>query len=112
MYACPVFQVSNIWKVFEDNWIIIGLIMIVLGLHLLFFGRATIETTIFVAGFLICFAVLGSIFTLFVSPYSSTFIIYFAFLILLFASTMLAYGITKLVNVSIFFVGASNYSVI
>lgn len=86
--------------------------MIVLGLHLLFFGRVTIETTIFIAGFLICFAVLGSMFTLFVGPYSSTFVIYLAFLLLLFASTMLGYGITKLVNVSIFFVGASNSYVI
>lgn len=81
-----------------------------MGLQLLFFGRVTIETTIFIAAFLISFAILGAIFTLFVSPYSSTFIIYFAFLILLFSSTMMAYGVTKLVGFSIFFVGAGNYT--
>lgn len=107
-YGCPVFEVSSIWKVFKDNWIVIGLILFVLGLHLLFFGRTTIETTIFIASFLIIFAVLGAIFTLFVSPYSSTFVIYFAFLMLLFTSTIMAYGVTKLVGLSIFFVGASN----
>ena len=80
-----------------------------MGLHLLFFGRVTIETTIFIAGFLIIFAVFGAIFTLFVSPYSSTFVIYFAFLFLLFISTLVAYGVTKLVGISIFFVGASTY---
>jgi hypothetical protein len=54
----------------------------------------------------ITFALLGAIFTLFVSPHSSTYVIYFSFLILLFISTLLAYGVTKLVAVSIFFVGA------
>ena len=92
---------------FEDNWILIGFLLFFVGLHLLFFGRVTIETTIFVAGFFIAFAVLGAIFTIFVGPYSSTFVIYFAFLLLLFASTIISYGITKLVDVSMFFVGAS-----
>jgi hypothetical protein len=83
-------------------------VLVVLGLHLLFFGRVTIETTIFIASFMIVFVVLGAIFTLFVGPYSSTFVIYFSFLLLLFASTLLAYGVTKLVGLSIFFVGAGN----
>lgn len=108
-YGCPVFEVSSIWKVFEDNWILIGIVLFIVGAHMLFFGRATIETTIFIAGFLISFAVLGAIFTIFVNPHSSTFVIYFCFLFLLFLSTMLAYGITRLVGVSIFFVGASKY---
>jgi hypothetical protein len=61
---------------------------------------------------LITFAVLGAILTVFVGPYSSTFIIYFAFLMLLFTATMLAYGVTKLMGISIFFVGAGNKVII
>lgn len=106
-YGCPVFEVSSLWNVFHDNWIIIGILMVLLGLHLLFFGRTAIETTIFIAGFLIILALLVAISTIFISPYSSTFVIYFAFLLILFLSTIVAYGVTKLVNVSLFFVGAS-----
>lgn len=38
-YGCPVFQVSSIWSVFHDNWILIGLILMVIGAYLLFYGR-------------------------------------------------------------------------
>jgi hypothetical protein len=39
-------------------------------------------------------------------PDSSTIAIYFSLLFILFLSTLIAYGLTKLVNVSIFFIGA------
>jgi hypothetical protein len=55
------------------------------------------------------FVVLGAIFTLILSPDSSLVAIYFSLLLILFLSTVIAYGITKLVGLSIFFVGACNF---
>lgn len=95
------------WKVFEDNIILFGFILFVLGVYLLFYGRVTLEMTVFVATFFISMAVVGSIFTLFVSPYSSTFRMYFFFLLLLIICTLIGYGAIRLINVSILFVGAS-----
>lgn len=50
-----------------------------------------------------------AVFTVIISPHSSTIVIYLCFLFILFVSTLLAYGITKLVGISLFFVGAGNW---
>lgn len=112
LYGCPAFEVSNLWAVFLDNQILFGVILFVLGLYMLFYGRVTIEVTIFVGIFFISFAVVGSIFTLFVSPYSSTFVMYFSFLLLVTICTLISYGVTRLVNLSLFFVGACKFTLI
>jgi hypothetical protein len=41
-YGCPVFEVSSIWKVFDENWVLFGIILLVIGVHMLFFGRVAI----------------------------------------------------------------------
>ena len=105
-YGCPVFQVSNIWNVFHDNWILIGIILLIVGLYLLFYGRQTLVVTVFVTAFFIMFGILGALATVLVSPYSSTFIVYFSFILIVFLSTLIAYLVTKIINLSIFFVGA------
>ena len=109
-YGCPVFQVSSIWNVFQDNWILIGLILMVIGAYLLFYGRETIVVTVFFASFFIVFGILGALSTVFISPYSSTFVVYFSFLLILFLSTIAAYLVTKILNISVFFIGACTRS--
>lgn len=80
--------------------------MVIIGFYLMFYGRSTIDITVFLAATFIALALLGSILTLFVSPNSSTIVIYTSFLLLLFLSCMLGYAATKLITVSIFFIGA------
>lgn len=101
-----MFSVSNIWQVLEDNKLIFGVILLVLGLYMLFYGRVAIEVTVFAAAFFLSLAVVGAIFTVLVSPYSSTFTMYFSFLLLLTICTLLGYLATRLINVSILLVGA------
>jgi hypothetical protein len=50
--------------------------------------------------------VLGSLLTLFISPDSSTITIYGSFIVLLFISCFIGYGATKLIGLSVFFIGA------
>lgn len=80
--------------------------MFLLGFYLLFYGRSTIDITVFIAVMMISLATIGSLLTLFISPTSSTLVIYAAFIVLLFVSCLFGYMATKLINVSVFFVGA------
>jgi hypothetical protein len=59
--------------------------------------------------FFISLAIFGGLLTLFVSPNSTSFTLYTAFIILLFISCLLGYLATKLINISIFFIGACTY---
>lgn len=76
---------------------------------MLFYGLLMINITVFICGYFISFAVYGGIFTVFIGPDTGTITVYFALLFILLASTLTAYGLTKLINVSIFFIGARNY---
>lgn len=82
--------------------------MFLIGFYLLFYGRSAIDVTVFIAVFFISLLSLGSILTLFVSPNSSSLVIYSTFLFLLFISCLLGYSATKLIKGSIFFIGACN----
>jgi hypothetical protein len=107
-YACPVFELSSIWTALTDNSLIFGIILFVVGFIMLFFGILMTHLMIFIAAYFLSFAVLLGIFTAFLRPDSSTIAIYFSLLFILFLSTLIAYGLTRLVNVSIFFIGACN----
>lgn len=107
--GCPIFQVSSLWTVVEDHYIIFGLVLMVIGFHSLFFGRIALEITIFTAGFFVCMAILGSLLTVFIGPNSKPFVVYLSFILLLLVCTLLSYGITRLVDISLFFVGACTY---
>lgn len=80
--------------------------MFLLGFYLLFYGRSALDVTVFIAVLLISLAALGSLLTLLISPNSSNITIYSCFLLLLFVSCLLGYLATKLISVSVFFVGA------
>ena len=108
-YGCPVFQVSSLWVVIDENPLIFGIILFVIGVQSLFFGRITIEISLFFAAFFICLLILGAILTVFIGPNSSTVTIYFSFLLLLAIATLISYGITKLVDISLFFIGACTF---
>lgn len=75
---------------------------------MLFFGVLTTHLTIFFASYFLSFAIIGGIFTVFLRPDSSGIVVYFCLLLILFLSTLVAYGLSRLVNVSLFFVGACN----
>lgn len=87
---------------------ILGIILFIIGFQMLFYGLLMINVTVFIAGYFISFAILGGIFTVFLGPNSSSIAVYFSLLFILLASTLIAYGLTKLINVSIFFIGACN----
>lgn len=110
-FACPVFEISSLWKALEDNLFIFGIIMLIVGFIMLFFGILMTHLMIFITAYFLSFAVLAAIFTAFLTPESSTLAIYFSLLLILFLSTLIAYGLTRLVNVSIFFIGACTYLV-
>lgn len=76
---------------------------------MLFYGILMTHLMIFLTSYLLTFAVLASIFSAFLTPESSRIAIYFSLLLIIFLSTLVAYGLTKLVNVSVFFIGACNY---
>lgn len=101
-----MFELSSIWQALSDNKIIFGVILVVVGFIMLFYGILMTHLMIFLTAYFLTFAVLASIFTAFLTPESSTIAIYFSLLLILFLSTLAAYGLTKLVNVSIFFIGA------
>jgi hypothetical protein len=61
---------------------------------------------IFIAAYFLSFAVLTMVATAFLRADSSTLAIYFCLLAILFLSTLIAYGLARLVKVSIFFIGA------
>lgn len=61
---------------------------------------------IFIGAYFLSFAVLMGVATAFLTPDSSTVAIYFVLLLILFLATLIAYALTRLVNVSIFFIGA------
>lgn len=73
---------------------------------MLFYGILMTHLMIFLTSYFLSFAILASIFTAFLTPNSSRIVIYFSLLLILFLSTLIAYGLTRLVNVSIFFIGA------
>ena len=79
---------------------------------MLFYGVLMTHLMIFLAAYFLSFALLTGIFTAFLGINSSRIAIYFSLLLILFLSTLIAYGLTKLVNVSIFFIGACKYFVI
>jgi|JI9StandDraft_2_1071091.scaffolds.fasta_scaffold1078113_1 hypothetical protein len=108
-YACPVFELSSLWTALEDNKFIFGIVMFVVGFVMLFYGILMTHLMIFLTAYFLTFAVLASIFTAFLTPDSSRVAIYFSLLFIIFLSTLSAYGLSKLVNVSIFFIGACSY---
>lgn len=77
---------------------------------MLFYGILMTHLMIFLTSYFLTFAVLASILSAFLTPESSRIAIYFSLLLIIFLSTLVAYGLTKLVNVSVFFIGACNYS--
>lgn len=107
-----MFQISSLWATLEDNSFVLGIVLFVLGFQLLFYGLLMINVTVFIAGYFISFAILGGIFTVFLGPNSSSIEVYFSLLFILLSSTLIAYGLTKLINVSIFFIGACTYNLI
>lgn len=104
--GCPVFQISSLWTTLEEHQVILGIILFLLGFQLLFYGLLMINVTVFIAGYFVSFAIYGGIFTVFLGPDSTSIAVYFSLLFILLASTLTAYGLTKLINVSIFFIGA------
>lgn len=101
-----MFELSSIWSALTENKFIFGVVLFVVGFIMLFFGILMTHLMIFIAAYFLSFAVLLGIFTAFLRPDSSTVAIYFSLLFILFLSTLIAYGLTKLVNVSVFFIGA------
>lgn len=79
---------------------------------MLFYGIFMTHLLIFVSAYVLTFVVLAWIFSSFLTPYSSQITIYFSLLIILFLSTLVAYTLSKLVNISIFFIGACKYKFI
>lgn len=92
-----------------DNSFIFGVVLFVIGFIMLFFGILMTHLMIFLTAYFLSFALLTGIFTAFLDIDSSRVAIYFSLLFILFLSTLIAYALTKLVNVSIFFIGACNY---
>jgi hypothetical protein len=86
--------------------------MFIVGFVMLFFGVLMTPLMIFIAAYFLSFATLALIASTFLRPDSSTITIYFALLGILFLSTLIAYGLARLVNVSIFFIGACKFVVI
>lgn len=76
---------------------------------MLFFGILMTHLMIFIAAYFLSFAGLTGVFTAFLGPNSSTLLIYFSLLLILFLSTLIAYCLTRLVNVSVFLIGACNF---
>ena len=111
-YACPIFELNSLWQALSDNRIIFGIIIFSLGFIMLFYGILMTHLMIFLTSYFLTFALLTSIFTLFLTPQSSRLTIYFSLLFILFVSTIIAYSLTKLVNFSIFFIGACTYLLI
>ena len=107
-----MFELSSIWKGLTDNSFIFGTVLFVVGFIMLFYGILMTHLMIFIAAYFLSFAVLLGLFTTFLRPDSSTVAIYFSLLFILFLSTVVAYGLTRLVNVSILFIGACKYSII
>lgn len=75
----------------------------------MFYGRSAIDVTVFIAVMFNSVAAIASIFTLFISPNSSNLAIYSSFIFILFVSCLLGYMATKLISLSVFFIGACNY---
>ena len=73
---------------------------------MLFYGLLMLNVTVFIAGYFISFALLAAIFTVFLGPTSSSIAVYFSLLFILLTSTLIAYGLTKLISISIVFIGA------
>jgi hypothetical protein len=90
----------------SDNKLIFGSILFVVGFIMLFYGILMTHLMIFLAAYFLSFAALTGIFTAFLSPDSSRIAIYFSLLFILFLSTLVAYALTRLVDLSIFFIGA------
>lgn len=107
--ACPVFQISSLWVALSENSLIFGILIFVLGFIMLFYGILMTHLMIFLTSYFVSFAVIGGIFTTFLGPESSRLAIYFSLLFILFLSTLVAYGLTRMVKVSIFFIGACTY---
>ena len=105
-YACPVFELSSIWRALSENKLVFGVVLVIIGFVMLFFGILMTHLMIFITAYMLSFAALATLFTAFLRPDSNTLEIYFALLFILFASTLIAYSMTKLVKVSIFFIGA------
>jgi hypothetical protein len=80
--------------------------MFVIGFIMLFYGILMTHLMIFLAAYFLSFAATMGIFTTFLGPESSRIVIYFSLLFILFISTLIAYALTRLVEVSIFFIGA------
>ena len=106
-YACPVFEISTLWRAISENKMIFGVLLFVIGFIMLFYGILMTQLMIFLTAYILTFAVLSGISTAFLTPESSKLAIYFALLFILFLSTLAAYGLAKMVNLSIFFIGAS-----
>ena len=76
---------------------------------MLFYGILMTHLMIFLTAYFLSFAVLIIIFSAILTPDSSRIAIYFSLLFILFLSTLIAYALTRLVNVSIFCIGACTY---
>jgi len=76
---------------------------------MLFFGILMTHLMIFLASYFMSFALLIGIATAFIGPDSSKLVIYFTLLFILFLATVIAYSLTRLVNFSVFFIGACKH---
>jgi hypothetical protein len=108
-YACPIFTMQSIWQALASNRIIFGILLLIIGFIMLFYGVLMIHLMVFLATYFLSFAALLGIFSAFLNPESSRAIIYFCLLFILFLSTLIAYGLARMVNFSIFFIGACKF---
>jgi uncharacterized membrane protein YcaP (DUF421 family) len=101
---------SSLWEALSDNQVIFGIVMLVVGVTELFFGRKMLQPTIFIAAYCLSFAVLGAIASeLIVKPDSSLIVIYMTLLLILFVSSCVAYLVMGASYISVFCVGACIY---
>lgn len=94
----------------QSHSLVLGVVMVLLGTVMLFYGILMTHLVIFLATYCLCLAVLVGVATAFLSANSSSIAIYFTLLLIVALSTLAAYALTRLVKVSLFFVGGSKHA--
>ena len=73
--ACPAFDANALWKFASDYWFIWGLVFVVIGGFVNFFGRVMIKPTVFFISFVvITFCELFLLYSLFLSHETATWV--------------------------------------
>lgn len=90
-----------------------GIVLILVGILELFFGRMLLKPTIFIAAYSLSFISLGLLlFDLTVGPETNQIYIYFCLLILALGCCCIGYICMSMSNITIGLVGACNFSFI